>query len=712
MLFCVESLLNSEAALVCVFAKKRQYFYAYYIMTVNSSSRGQSHGAFARVLFVLVLFVCFRASSAQQSFNKRFIRRDGASFSFFSSSGGGLEREERFLALGANAFALLYEENGREEGQQMVDRVLDGAKTSGANVLRVWAFLDGDRKDFDGRALQKDVGVFEEENFQGLDRLLRKCEKRGIRLLLTLTNFWEDYGGVKQYCDWFGVKEKSEFFRDVRIKEAYKRYVRYVAERYKDDESVFAFQLINEPRMEAGGGENEMVRDAIMSEWCQEMIQAFREVNMNHMLSLGSEGFYSSSSSFTNSANVNPFSDAGNWGVDFIKHSVGFDFLTVHLWVDDWLSDASEEEKLRFTDQWVRQHIRDAEALGLPILFEEFGKKKPISVRASYYERVYELATEATVAMIQREGGVFEQRTSLSPSAGGILFWHLGSLLKKQYDEDGYCVFVEDKEHEPILNIVKVYHDKIEAILKAATMSNVFVPPPFIPPFIPEMPPSFVPPFVKKKEECDEIETNARYDIAPFMRYNDVDNPEECCRLCHDSAPDGQDYPDKKTCEAFAHDSARTSCYVGEVKDPSNPKKTVGQTPGVNNNPGWTSGFSSHYRFIANPNIAPPLYSSPLPPPPPPRKPPELVAVSSRSTEHVITAVMEFSEKIDNFSYYLGAVYIDNDKAFVQSVTSSSRVFFATVKRVRTVGVDAPFGPIQRRLSFAYKGFPSVLFYA
>ena len=396
-------------------------------MTVNSSSRGQSHGAFARVLFVLVLFVCFRASSAQQSFNKRFIRRDGASFSFFSSSGGGLEREERFLALGANAFALLYEENGREEGQQMVDRVLDGAKTSGANVLRVWAFLDGDRKDFDGRALQKDVGVFEEENFQGLDRLLRKCEKRGIRLLLTLTNFWEDYGGVKQYCDWFGVKEKSEFFRDVRIKEAYKRYMRYVAERYKDDESVFAFQLINEPRMESGGGENGMVRDAIMSEWCQEMIQAFREVNMNHMLSLGSEGFYSSSSSFTNSANVNPFSDAGNWGVDFIKHSVGFDFLTVHLWVDDWLSDASEEEKLRFTDQWVRQHIRDAEALGLPILFEEFGKKKPISVRASYYERVYELATEATVAMIQREGGVFEQRTSLSPSAGGILFWHLGS---------------------------------------------------------------------------------------------------------------------------------------------------------------------------------------------------------------------------------------------------------------------------------------------
>ena len=270
-------------------------------------------------------------------------------------------------------------------------------------------------------------------------------------------------------------------------------------------------------------------------------------------------------------------------------------------------------------------------------------------------------------------------------------------------------MFVEDKEHEPILNIVKVYHDKIESILKSATISNVLVPPPLVPPFLPEAPSSFVPPFVKKKRECDEIEKNTRYDIAPFMRYNDVDNPEECCRLCQDSAHDGQSLPDKKVCEAFAHDAVRTSCYVGEVKDLTNPKKTIGQSPGNNNNPGWTSGFSSHYRFIDDRNII----SSPLsPPPPPPRKPPELVAISSRSTEHVITAVMEFSEKIDNFSYYLGAVYIDNDKAFVQSVTSSSRVFFATVKRVRTVGVNAPFGPIQRRLSFAYKGFPSVLFYA
>ena len=64
------------------------------------------------------------------------------------------------------------------------------------------------------------------------------------------------------------------------------------------------------------------------------------------------------------------------------------------------------------------------------------------------------------------------------------------------------------------------------------------------------------------------------------MRYNDVDNPEDCCRLCQDSAHDGQSSPDKKVCETFVHDAQRTSCYVGEVKDLTNPKKTIGQSPG------------------------------------------------------------------------------------------------------------------------------------
>ena len=32
-----------------------------------------------------------------------------------------------------------------------------------------------------------------------LDTLLVECSKRGLRLLPTLTNYWKDYGGMRQY---------------------------------------------------------------------------------------------------------------------------------------------------------------------------------------------------------------------------------------------------------------------------------------------------------------------------------------------------------------------------------------------------------------------------------------------------------------------------------------------------------------------------------
>lgn len=34
---------------------------------------------------------------------------------------------------------------------------------------------------------------------EGLDWLLVECSRRGLRLLLSLTNFWGDYGGMPQY---------------------------------------------------------------------------------------------------------------------------------------------------------------------------------------------------------------------------------------------------------------------------------------------------------------------------------------------------------------------------------------------------------------------------------------------------------------------------------------------------------------------------------
>jgi len=637
-----------------------------------------------------------------------FIQRERAKFI-------DTETKERFVAIGANAFALLYEENGREKGKSLVDKVLEGARNCGSNVLRVWAFTDGDREEFDGRSLQPQVFEYSEKNFEGLDRLLKKCERYEVKLLLTMTNFWDDYGGINQYERWFNAK-RGDFFRNERVKEAYKKYIRFVAKRYESNTNVFAFQLINEPRIYDDDGTGELMRA-----WCKEMIAAFRDVNKNHMLSLGSEGFYSEENDKIRN-NVNPFSVAGKWGVDFVEDAEGFDFVTVHLWVDDWLEGASETTKIDFTNAWIRQHMRDAEALEIPVLFEEFGKKLPISVRATYYERVYDLVTETDVNIVQKQASSTSDGTempSLPFAKGGILFWHLSSMIKEQYDKDGYAIFIEDEEHEPILDIVKFYHAKISRLLSlssAGTSPPIETPPASMEPPVVEEPITIV---------CENLETNARYDITPFLHYGGVINAIECCALCWNRAH--LDALTKKKCEAFAHDSSRRSCYVGVVKDPLDPRKTIGQIQ-----TGWTSGFSPNYRTTTTTTTTittttttstagSPSVVFNLPPPPTPKeeegpKIPELISVIGRSTLEVITAILTFSEPIFDVTFVLGNVYIDTRKASLQSVTNDSKVFFATISRI---GEILPFGPKQRRLSIFVPlssgqtpAFPSVLFFA
>lgn len=50
--------------------------------------------------------------------------------------------------------------------------------------------------------LQPHPGVFDERVFRSLDWLLAEAAARGLRLLLVLTNYWKDYGGMRQYVEW------------------------------------------------------------------------------------------------------------------------------------------------------------------------------------------------------------------------------------------------------------------------------------------------------------------------------------------------------------------------------------------------------------------------------------------------------------------------------------------------------------------------------
>ena len=57
-------------------------------------------------------------------------------------------------------------------------------------MVRTWAFCDGNRPG----ALQPRAGVFDESVFRALDAVIAQAQERNVRLLLTLTNNWGDYG--------------------------------------------------------------------------------------------------------------------------------------------------------------------------------------------------------------------------------------------------------------------------------------------------------------------------------------------------------------------------------------------------------------------------------------------------------------------------------------------------------------------------------------
>lgn len=109
----------------------------------------------------------------------------------------------RFPVVGANAYYLL-EEATRElakgaKTSATVEEVMSELVSLRATVVRAWAFNDEPKKD---TALQTAPGKLNENALRGLDHVIRRAEAHGLKLILTLVNYWPDYGGVDQYLKW------------------------------------------------------------------------------------------------------------------------------------------------------------------------------------------------------------------------------------------------------------------------------------------------------------------------------------------------------------------------------------------------------------------------------------------------------------------------------------------------------------------------------
>ncbi|CAM6002094.1 unnamed protein product [Sphagnum balticum] len=141
--------------------------------------------------------------------------------------------------------------------------VMMAAAALGLTVCRTWAFNDATYQ-----ALQISPGNYDENVFQAsicaLDQVIAVAQQNGVRLLLSLVNNWEDYGGKAQYVAWArragqDVSSADDFFTNPTCRQYYKDHVTAILTRvntftqvqYCNDPTIFAWELMNEPECQA-----------------------------------------------------------------------------------------------------------------------------------------------------------------------------------------------------------------------------------------------------------------------------------------------------------------------------------------------------------------------------------------------------------------------------------------------------------------------------
>ncbi|XP_022870445.1 mannan endo-1,4-beta-mannosidase 2-like isoform X1 [Olea europaea var. sylvestris] len=317
-----------------------------------------------------------------------------------------------------------------ESTRPRIGAMLQAGAKMGLTVCRTWAFSDGGYN-----ALQISPGRFDEKVFRALDYVIAEARQNGIRLILSLVNNLQAYGGKAQYVKWaweegVGLSSSNDsFFYDPSIRHYFKTYVKTVLTRrntytgiqYRDDPTIFAWELINEPRCitDASGD--------TLQDWIEEMSTFIKLIDNKHLLTVGLEGFYGPKN--PKRSTVNPEFWAADLGSDFLHNSKisTVDFASVHIYPDQWSHNQDFGYQLKFVSKWMLSHIEDGDKeLKKPVMFTEFGlSTKNKGFDPSQRDKFYEVILEIIYKSAKRK-----------KSGAGTLVWQFWVEGMEEFNDD------------------------------------------------------------------------------------------------------------------------------------------------------------------------------------------------------------------------------------------------------------------------------------
>ena len=336
--------------------------------------------------------------------------------------------------------------------RKRLEAELDTLKALGMTNLRVLVGGDGP----DGvptrvtPTLQKEPGVYNDTIFRGLDYLLAEMAERNMKAVLYINNSWEWSGGYGMYLEWAGagkslipaevgygpfMESVSHFVTNEKAKELFYNHVRHVVSRtntvtgkpYKDDPTIFSWQIGNEPRC----FRSDSLGQAAFVDFMWTTASLIKSIDPNHMVSSGSEGRHGCETSLELFEKIHSCPD--------------IDYMNIHIWPYNWSWVRENTLKTNLpvaianTDEYIDEHVEVAAKYAKPVVLEEFGfprddfqfaKGTPTTARDEYYRHVFGRIVESA-----KEGGLF----------AGLNFWGWGGLASQSETNlywklgDDYC---------------------------------------------------------------------------------------------------------------------------------------------------------------------------------------------------------------------------------------------------------------------------------
>ena len=208
--------------------------------------------------------------------------------------------DKRFAFVGANLQIM----HG-ERVQSRYKDTLGAAAADGLGVARVWAFGEGPA---DASAWYRAHELFRagpegfiEDAYRHLDRVIAEAAAKHLRLVVTLSNNWSDYGGVPMYLRWAGLPEgtgpddpaREAFYSDDKVRGFFRQGVARLLERtnsatgvrYVDDPTILSWELMNESSVLTSAGAE--ARRA----WLVEMARFIKARDPHHLVASGVAGY-------------------------------------------------------------------------------------------------------------------------------------------------------------------------------------------------------------------------------------------------------------------------------------------------------------------------------------------------------------------------------------------------------------------------------------